>query len=87
MPITHLTCHADKCSDPLTLADIKVIAVGYEDPALEGENIMFACPPGLIFSGANSSTCMGNGEWEPDPREVHCTGGLVTAGTTMLCMP
>ena len=22
--------------------------------------------------GPNSSTCMGNGEWEPDPREVRC---------------
>ena len=47
---------------------------------------MFTCPTGSILSGPNSSTCMRNGKWEPDPREVNCTDGLVTASTTMLCM-
>ena len=63
-----------------------MIAVGYEDPALVGENITFICPIGSTLNGPNSSTCMGNGEWEPDPREVECTGRLVTAGATMICM-
>ena len=31
---------------------------------------MFHCPPGLALNGPESSTCMGNGEWEPDSREV-----------------
>jgi hypothetical protein len=50
------------------------LAVGYVDPALEGQAIMFICPRGQILNGSNSATCMGNGEWEPDPREVECTG-------------
>ena len=51
-----------------------VQVMGYEDSALAGESIMFTCTSGLEFSGPNSSTCMGNGEWEPDPEEVNCTG-------------
>ena len=61
----------------------------HEDPALKGENITFTCLSGAILNGPNSSTCIGNGEWEPDPREVECTHEreLVTAGTTMPSMP
>ena len=51
-------------------------AVGYEDPALEGQNITYSCPPGQILNGSNSSTCMRNGKWEPDPEEVECMGKL-----------
>ena len=58
------------------------IVMGYTDPALEGQNITFACPPYQTLNGSNSSTCMGNGEWEPDPREVECTGAMGTTGTT-----
>ena len=50
-------------------------AVGYVDPALEGQNITFTCAPGQTLSGSNSSTCMGNGKWEPDPRDVECIPG------------
>ena len=57
------------------------LAMGYDDPALEGQTIMFICPHGQILNGPNSSTCMGNGEWEPDPREVKCTDTTVTTGT------
>ena len=48
--------------------------MGYEDPAREGQNISFICPSGQALSGPNSSICMENGEWEPDPGEVECTG-------------
>ena len=47
--------------------------MGYEEPAQQGESITFACTSGLELSGPNSSTCMRNGEWEPDPGEVNCT--------------
>ena len=44
------------------------------DVFLEGANVTFICPPGQAFIGHSTSTCMGNGEWEPDPREVMCKG-------------
>ena len=59
------------------------IVMGYTDPALEGQSITFACPPYWTLNGSNSSTCMGNGEWEPDPGEVECTGGMGTTGVTL----
>ena len=59
----------------MELAHMDVVTKRYHDPALEGDNITFTCPTGAILNGPNSSTCMGNGEWEPDPREVNCTGG------------
>ena len=70
----HLWYRVGKCSDPLTLANDSVIVEGYEDPALEGENIIFRCRDGLTMIGPNLATCMGNGEWEPDPKEVNCIG-------------
>ena len=44
------------------------------DPALEGAVLSFDCPPQHVLIGPNTTTCMGNGEWEPDPREVECKG-------------
>jgi hypothetical protein len=72
---------ADKCGDPMEVTS--ALAVGYIDPALEGQSITFICPRGQILNGANSSTCMENGEWEPDPREIECTGSTVTTGTPL----
>ena len=69
-----------KCSDPMDL--IKAIALGYIDPALEGQIIIFTCPSGQILNGCTSSTCMKNGVCEPDPREVQCTGGFITTAAT-----
>ena len=69
-----------KCSNPMALTN--AIPVGYVDPALQGQNIIFTCPPDHILNGSNSSTCMGNGEWEPDPGEVECIGGIFIAATS-----
>ena len=69
-----------KCSDPMKVTN--ALAVGYVDPALEGQTIMFICPHGQMLNGSNSSTCMGYGEWEPDPGEVECIGGMGTTGIT-----
>jgi hypothetical protein len=67
------------------------LAVDYLDPALEGQAIIFICPLGQTLNGSNSSTCMGNGEWEPDPGEVECIGtpaagtdGFVAVETTTI---
>jgi hypothetical protein len=63
---------ADKCADPMELTNAR--AVGYVDPALEGQVITFTCTPGQTLNGSSRSTCMGSGEWEPDPRDVECIG-------------
>ena len=70
----------DKSSNPMELTN--ALAVGYVDPALEGQTITFTCPPGQILNECRSSMCMGNGEWEPDPQEVQCTGGCIATATT-----
>ena len=44
------------------------------DPAIEGTTVTFECPPEYILIGPNTTTCMGNGEWKPDPRDVECKG-------------
>ena len=56
----------------MVLVNSNVRVMGYEDPAFEGNRVTFTCPSGQILDGSNSSTCMGNGEWEPDPKEVDC---------------
>ena len=50
------------------------LAVGYIDPALEGQTVTFSCALGQTLNGSNQSTCMGNGRWEPDPGDVECIG-------------
>ena len=82
-----MTCYMiGKCDSPVELihSDV-IIVVGYEDPALKGENITFTCPTGAIISGPNSSMCMESGEWEPDLRELDCihTHELMTTATMM----
>ena len=47
---------------------------GYSHPAMEGANINFMCSPNHTLIGPRSAVCMGNGEWEPDPRGVKCIG-------------
>ena len=70
----HDTYHTGRCRNPKDLVYMDVITEGYVDPALEGEHITFSCRNGLMLNGSESSTCMPNGEWYPDPMEVNCTG-------------
>ena len=67
-----------KCVHPLNLPmiDNSVKVLLDNDLALVDTNATFSCLSGLIFSGPMNSTCMENGEWEPDPQEVDCTGEL-----------
>ena len=74
--------HVGKCSNPMALVNDNVRIIGYEYPALEGESITFICLSGSSLSGPDSSMCMWNGEWEPDPRDVVCVHELVITGTT-----
>ena len=51
-----------------------IVVTGSEDnPPIEGQSITYTCPPGFMLNGTNTSVCMRNGEWEPDPGEVDCT--------------
>ena len=75
----HIVCEnnriiylAGKCSNPMEMTN--ALAMGYVDPALEGQTVIFSCAPGWMLNGSNQSTCMGNGRWEPDPRNVECIG-------------
>ena len=53
--------------------------MGYMDPATEGTTLTFDCLPEYILNGPNTTTYMGNGKWEPDPREVECKlEGIIT---------
>ena len=51
-----------------------MIITADSNPTLVGTNITFGCPPELVITGPTVTTCMENGVWEPDPREVHCKG-------------
>ena len=62
------------CGYPNFQVDSPVLVMGYSDPAREGTAITFSCSPGLVLTGPNTTTCMDNGQWEPDPREVKCKG-------------
>ena len=50
------------------------MVAGDRTASLEGTGITFSCPPGLVLAGPNTTTCMENGEWEPDPSQVFCNG-------------
>ena len=59
-----------KCSNP---AKEYIRIMGYSDPAIHGSNITFGCLSEFV---PYTSTCMGNGEWAPDPEdfELNCSG-------------
>ena len=56
------------CGAPLDESASSVMVMGYNDLALKEDSVSFTCSSGLAITGPNSSTCMENGEWEPDPR-------------------
>ena len=49
---------------------------GYTNPAIPGSCVTFGCSsPGCSLIDSNTSLCISNGEWEPDPREgIMCKG-------------
>ena len=69
----------------MTLTQNGVQVMGYEDPALAGESIVFTCTSGQILNGPNSSICMENGEWEPDPGELNCTHKKLQPTDPVIC--
>ena len=63
---------AAACDYPLQEGDSGV-TYDMARPALVGTSIMLDCPPGLELTGSESATCIGNGYWEPDPRNITCS--------------
>ncbi len=71
-----------RCDHPLPVPQLtdgatEVQVSDYGDLALVGTNVTFSCPngsPDMVLSGPNTSTCTGNGEWEPDPMDTICKG-------------
>jgi hypothetical protein len=69
-----------RCDHPLppqTDGANEVQVSDYEDLALVGTIVTFSCLSGLpdmVLTGPNTSTCTGNGEWEPDPMDATCKG-------------
>ena len=51
-----------------------MVSGSQDSPPIEGQFIIYTCPPGLVLTGLNASACTGNGEWEPDPGDVACIG-------------
>ena len=67
------------CDHPLSLLAnnrVRVTAMDYNFPiGLEGTNVSLSCNDSkLVLDGPNTTTCMENGEWEPDPKDVRCKG-------------
>ena len=65
--------------------DASITIHGSMNPAIEGTNVTFSCPHGLVLNGPNTSTCMRNGEWEADPQNLSCLGDYVTI-MSFLCL-
>ena len=42
-------------------------------PTLVGSVGVISCPPGMVLTGPNVTTCMENRQWYPDPKIV-CKG-------------
>ena len=59
---------------PHQIANDIIEPIGYSQPAIVGTSVTFVCPSTHVQTGPNTTTCMRNGEWEPDPRLVECTG-------------
>ena len=69
-----------KCISPprlLTEANKQSVIINYSYPAIEETIAMFSCDNvGYVLTGPSTSTCMRNGEWVPDPRQVQCEGNV-----------
>ena len=71
----HYTVTCDNLPIQLFYRNVEVVL---ESPIrVEGQFITYTCPSGFVLTGPNVSVCVGNGEWEPDPREVACIGEML----------
>ena len=64
---------------------LMVIGNTQDVPVMEGINVSFRCRSEFKLSGPNLSTCVRNGEWEPDPSEVKCRHRGVLYSSIIQC--
>ena len=68
--------HIAKCDHPLATAVVNPSLPDISDyNDTLGSVVHFSCSSGLVLNGSRTATCMSNGEWFPDPREVMCVQG------------
>ena len=75
--ITNSSCtYAVNCGNlsQVIIETGSISIMGYHNPPILGANATFGCPFDKKLIGPNLTTCMENGEWEPDPRSVECKG-------------
>ena len=77
--IMHLiVTHGHSFQDRTSSDNDSIIIIGYTDPVMEGTTLSFVCSSHHVLFGPNTTTCIGYGEWEPDPKEVECRGMYCT---------
>ena len=66
------------CGNPGHQIDDSVVVNGFRDltSATEGNNVTFTCLCGFVLIGPSTSTCMANGMWKPDPKDLVCKGKI-----------
>ena len=69
------------CGNPAVQSDDSVTVMVPEGQLVAGSNVNFTCPPGRVLIGHNTSTCMGNGQWHPGPKNVRCAGKTTHNGS------
>ena len=71
---------AGECGYPTPSDDMVTILSHTEGPWLQGYTVNYSCASGLkVTDETNSSTCMDDGRWEPDPSDITCTGKYTPA--------
>ena len=66
-----------KCVNLNVLINEHLIIKASDDdqPSKVNTSLSFSCKsPERVLTGPNSTTCMDDGNWEPDPKDVECKG-------------
>ena len=54
----------------------------HDRPFEVNTSLSFRCKsPKRVLAGPNSSMCIEDGNWEPDPRDIECKGIIHTPGS------
>ena len=85
--IQYITAQCISLLHLLSEENKSLVIANYSCPAIEETIAVFSCnSSGYRLTGPSTVTCMGNGEWVPDPRKVQCEGSIGPALMQCLCM-